>query len=171
MTLAKASALTVGFFATVALGVGIGPYIVKQPATAEVQPAAAAAAVPLDGPVKAPKAAPAARRIATPAAPDILAVPAIAPSAPELHARLKPVLNKGADMTIASSDFPTGERFAAVAHAARNTEIPFMLLKQRVVTEGKSLADAIRESRPEINAEIEAHRAEAEAKSDLASLG
>ena len=45
-----------------------------------------------------------------------------------------------------------------------------MVLKHRVVTEGKSLATAIKESRPDIDAAVEANRALAEARSDLASL-
>jgi hypothetical protein len=97
-------------------------------------------------------------------------VPAVALSTPELHERLKPVLNKGADMTIAAEGFRSAEEFAMVAHAARNTEVPFMVLKHRVLTEGKSLAKAIRESKPDIDANAEVRRARAEARSDLNDL-
>jgi hypothetical protein len=45
-----------------------------------------------------------------------------------------------------------------------------MLLKHRVLDEGKTLAAAIRESQPAISAETEATRAVAEARSDLARL-
>jgi hypothetical protein len=83
---------------------------------------------------------------------------------------LKPLLNKGADMGVASADFVDAEQFAAVAHAARNTEVPFMVLKHRVVEEGKRLEDAIREFKPELNAAVEADRARREAKSDVQSL-
>ena len=88
----------------------------------------------------------------------------------ELHQRLKPLLNRGADMDIASQDFEDGEQFAMVAHAARNTEIPFMVLKHRVVNEGKSLSDAIREFKPSLDASAEAQRAREEAKSDVAAI-
>ena len=98
------------------------------------------------------------------------AVPAVALSTPELQARLKPVLNKGANMTIAAEGFRSAEEFATVAHAARNTEVPFMVLKHRVLTEGKSLAKAIRESKPDVNANAEVRRARAEARSDLNDL-
>jgi hypothetical protein len=91
-------------------------------------------------------------------------------SAPELHAQLKPLLNRGADMNVAAQDFRDAEQFAAVAHAARNTEIPFMVLKHRVVNEHKPLATAIRELKPDVDAAAQAKRAEAEARSDIAAL-
>ena len=91
-------------------------------------------------------------------------------AAPELHAQLKPLLNKGANMNIAAQDFRDAEQFAAVAHAARNTEIPFMVLKHRVVNERKPLATAIRELKPEVDAAAQAKRAQAEARSDIAAL-
>lgn len=73
-------------------------------------------------------------------------------------------------MTIASEGFRDAEQFAAVAHAARNTEIPFVLLKHRVLNERKTLAAAIRESKPEMNADLESRRAVAEARSELAKI-
>ena len=91
-------------------------------------------------------------------------------SAPELHAQLKPLLNKGANMNVAAQDFRDAEQFAAVAHAARNTEIPFMVLKHRVVNERKPLATAIRELKPDVDAAAHAKRAQAEARSDMAAL-
>jgi hypothetical protein len=91
-------------------------------------------------------------------------------SAPELHAQLKPLLNKGANMNVAAQDFRDAEQFAAVAHAARNTEIPFMVLKHRVVKERKPLATAIRELNPSVDAAAQAKRAQAEARSDIAAL-
>jgi hypothetical protein len=91
-------------------------------------------------------------------------------SAPELHAQLKPLLNRGADMNVAAQDFRDAEQFAAVAHAARNTEIPFMLLKHRVLTEHKPLAAAIRELKPDVDAAAQAKRAQAEARADMAAL-
>lgn len=160
MTFGKAAGLSCAFLAAVALGVGISPYVIDHPAaTRDV--AVADAAVPS---AEAGTAVPAAGRAARPT------VPPMAASSPALHDRIKPLLNSGADMTLASADFASGEQFAAVAHASRNTEIPFMLLRHRVVVEGKSLADAIKESRPDVNAPIEAERAIAEARSDIASL-
>lgn len=45
-----------------------------------------------------------------------------------------------------------------------------MVLKHRVVNERKPLATAIRESKPDVDAVVEAQRAQAEARSDLAAL-
>jgi hypothetical protein len=73
-------------------------------------------------------------------------------------------------MTIASEGFRDAEQFATVAHASRNTAIPFMVLKHRVVIEGKTLAAAIRESKPDLDATSEATRARSEARADLAKL-
>jgi hypothetical protein len=91
-------------------------------------------------------------------------------SEPRLHARLKPVLNRGARMDVAAEGFRSAEEFAAVAHAARNTNVPFMVLKHHVVAEGRTLADAIHDAKPEVDAPAEAARAEAAAKSDIAAV-
>ena len=56
-----------------------------------------------------------------------------------------------------------------VAHAARNTNVPFVLLKHRVLNEGRTLADAIHEAKPELDAKAEVERARAAAQSDLAN--
>jgi hypothetical protein len=94
----------------------------------------------------------------------------IALSAPELHEQLKPLLNKGTDITLAAEGFRNAEQFATLVHAARNTEVPFVVLKHRVLTEGKTLAAAIRESKPDMDAMMEANRARAQARSDIARL-
>ena len=78
------------------------------------------------------------------------ATSAIPVSAPELQARLKPLLNRGTDMTMAADGFTDAGEFAAVAHAARNTAVPFVVLKDRVLSEKKTLAAAIHESKPGI---------------------
>jgi hypothetical protein len=94
----------------------------------------------------------------------------VAVSEPALHERLKPVLNRGANMAMAADGFKSAEEFATVAHAARNTAVPFMLLKHRVVNEGKSVADAIRESKPAADATAEADLARSQARSDIAAI-
>jgi hypothetical protein len=98
-----------------------------------------------------------------------VAAPAVAASAPVLQKRLKPLLNQGADMRIASEGFRDGEQFATLAHAARNVDVPFMLLKHQVLNQGQTLAEAIRSSKPGLNSTIEAERARAEARSDVAA--
>jgi len=91
-------------------------------------------------------------------------------SAPELHARMKPVLARGTKLPIAAEGFSDAAQFATLAHAARNTQVPFILLKHRVLTQGQSLEEAIRASRPDLDARVEALRAKGEARADILSL-
>jgi hypothetical protein len=99
--------------------------------------------------------------------PDAVVVPA---STPVLQRKLQPLLNRGANMQIASEGFRDGEQFAALAHASRNADIPFMVLKHRVVDEGQTLTEAIRSAKPNADAAAEAKRAHDEARVDLATL-
>jgi hypothetical protein len=94
----------------------------------------------------------------------------VAVDAPELHARLKPVLNRGTKMELADDGFSSAEQFAMIAHAAKNTGVPFVVLKHRVLTEGKSLTAAIRESKPDLNAAAEVRRARAAAREDVSAI-
>jgi hypothetical protein len=165
----------------VALGVWIGPHVTKQRAVgetnvassqvtqvAEAQPAetntnvAASPAQPTPKP-RAP------RKIAKQRATPQRATPGVISFSPEVQKRMKPLLNKGADMNLASEGFRSAEQFATVAHAARNTEVPFMVLKHRVLDERQSLAAAIHASKPDVDAADEANRARAQAKGDFAS--
>jgi hypothetical protein len=91
-------------------------------------------------------------------------------SAPELHARMKPVLARGTKMPLAVEGFTSAEQFATLAHAAKNTQVPFILLKHRVLSEGQSLEAAILASRPDVDAKAEVTRARASAKEDIAAL-
>ena len=165
MTLARWSAFAVCLIVAMAVGVWIGPYVrghQSEPAAqtvAQTPPPSQSLPAEKSRPAASPRAAARNAKFAT-----------ISPSTPELHKQLKPLLNPGADMSIAAQDFRNAEQFAAVAHAARNTEIPFMVLKHRVVNERKPLATAIRESKPDVDAVVEAQRAQAEARSDLAAL-
>jgi hypothetical protein len=162
------TALILGVVAIAALGIWWAPSFMDRDAV--VREPAAAVETP---PAEAPKArrAPAPRAAARPAekmtiAPDV--VPALPASEPELQARLKPVLNRGTRMELAAEGFRDAEQFAAVAHAARNTGVPFAVLEHRVLEEGKTLPRAIRESKPEVDAEREATRARNAARFDIA---
>ena len=88
---------------------------------------------------------------------------------PELEQRLQPLLNRGANMAVASDGFQSAEQFATVAHAARNTDVPFMVLKHAVVDDRESLAAAIHTFKPNVDAPSQANLARAEARADLAS--
>lgn len=163
MRFGKGALLAAGFVGAMALGVWIGPYVTNDGAIATLTPSVDRTESPK--PATKSRQPASATRVTTRAT-----TPAIAPASTELQKQLKPLLNEGADMTVASEGFRNAEQFAAVAHAARNTEVPFMLLKHRVLNEGKTLVAAIRESKPDMNVEIEATRALAEARSDLAKL-
>ena len=172
MSVGKATALTAGFIGAMALGVWLGPHITHRDASQpvavqeEVQPAPTP--VP-DTARPVPAKRPAARASASPAA-AAPAVSTVAVSAPELQRTLKPLLHSGANMKVASEGFANAEQFAATAHAAKNADVPFMVLKNRVVDEHKTLEDALRELKPSVDAKAEASRARQEARTDLESL-
>ena len=166
MTIARASLLVTGFIGAVALGVAIGPSLTQRdtaviapPAAEIVQPAIMPASKPLIATPRTPRTT---RSVAR-----TVAIPAFTP---ELHMRLKPVLNRGANMMVAAEGFRDAEQFATVAHAARNTQLPFMLLKHRVLNEGQTLSAAIRSLKPDVDAASEVNRARTEARSDIAVI-
>lgn len=80
------------------------------------------------------------------------------------------ILSRGTDPKAAAEGFQNARELMTVAYAAKNTEIPFALLKQRVLTDRKSLAAAIREFKPGLDEVAEVTRARAAAKADLARL-
>jgi hypothetical protein len=169
MTFGKSLALAMGFVVAMAVGVWIGPYLTDRAGIGSdrhdaAQQAAPAQAGKPQAMARAPEAG-ASRHTAS--RESVSAIPA---STPALHERLKPVMNKGTNMNIAAEGFSNAEQFATLAHAARNAEVPFMVLKHRVLTEGKSLAAAIRESNPGVNAAREVKRARDEARMDLEAL-
>ena len=180
---AKTSAATLGLVGGLALGVWIGSEMTSGREAATPGPAVVAAQL-AEQPAAAAAPAPKAKRVTrvARAAREAAAVEAPAPestpklvmtipvSAPELHARMKPVLARGTKLPLAVEGFTSAEQFATLAHAAKNTEVPFILLKHRVLTERQSLEDAIRASKPDLDAKAEAARARAAARSDIASL-
>jgi hypothetical protein len=180
MSFAKTAALTAGFLGVFALGVWTGPYVTERTA-----PDASAAIAHEAAPAPAPEAAPVARATSKPR--DVVGTTGFAAkkdraaefaplktdvgvAMPELHSRLKPLLKSGANMEIAAEGFNSAEQFATVAHAAQNTDVPFMLLKHRVLNEGDTLVAAIRKSKPDVDAVVEVDRARAEARADLSRL-
>ena len=161
MTTAKTLALTAGLAGAIALGVWAVPRVMDNQARS-TDTAVAEVAEPA-----APVAGKASARRRAAAVSTVAMLPA---SAPALHKTLKPVLNRGTKMDVAAEGFSSAEQFATVAYASRNTEVPFMVLKHRVLEERKSLAAAIRESKPGINAAAEVLKARAEARRDVAAL-
>jgi hypothetical protein len=174
MTVGKASALTAGFVAAFALGIAIAPSVRGGLADSGIHTTPRPAAIaPETAPVPvAPPARVNAPRAKAPVAPRKAAAPSVKVSLtePRLHDRLKPLLNRGVRMDVAANGFRSAEEFAVIAHAARNTKVPFMVLKHRVVTEGRTLVDAIHEAKPDLDAKAEVQRAQTAAKSDLAAV-
>jgi hypothetical protein len=164
MTIGKMTALGFALAGAFALGVWTGPFVTQRAAqtASAVHDAVATPGTPSE--TKAAETPASARRAA------VARTAHVDVSAPALQERLKPVLNRGANMSLAAEGFRSAEQFATIAHAARNTEVPFVLLKHRVLKEGKSVAEAIRESKPAANAAVEANLARAQARSDIASI-
>ena len=161
MSFTKASLVSLGLVCAFALGLSLGPRF-SENGVAPLEPVVSAAPapavdVPLGDPAPVVRTAPRLERVPT-------------ASAPTVQQHVKQLLNRGADVRKAAEGFPNALQLMTVAHAARNTEIPFMVLKQRVLSEGKPLSAAIAEFKPELNEVEEANRARAEARADLARL-
>ena len=181
MTAGKAAALTAGFLGAFAVGVVVGPSVHERlsvrkrpsrfPRQRTRQPSLHQEPCPRTPVPRARATAPARKMAPSSAAKANAASSSVPVSEPRLHARLKPVLNRGARMDVAAEGFRSAEEFATVAHAARNTDVPFMVLKHRVLVDGRTLADAIHDAKPEADAKAEVARAEAAAKEDLATVG
>jgi hypothetical protein len=165
MTTGKTAAITTGFVAAFALGVFTSPYLMDRTESTTSTPVAT---VETDVPIAPAPPASSARASKSSAeaatVPDLVALPA---STPAVQDRLKNVLRSGAKMDVASEGFDNAEQFATVAHASRNTEVPFMLLKHRVVEQGKSVESALEESNPELDASAEVSLARAQAREDM----
>jgi len=161
-------ALVMGFVVAVGIGAVVGPKLAHHSDGSTATPTTTAAST-ASNPAPSPPAPATSASHATAAKPAAPRVARIDATRPDVEARLKPLLNRGANMKIAAEGFQNAEQFAAVAHAARNTDVPFMLLKHRVLIEGKTLTQAIHESRP-ANAAREAARARREARTDMTAL-
>lgn len=186
MTAGRIGLVVAGLVAVFALGVMTGPTIrdhwspMNAPAATTASPAVEPEA-PAPAPAKAePRASRAPARSTS--ARSHNAVPprnatgmvetiAVTMWEPEFRDRVKAVLAPGTRPEIAAADFDSPEQFMTVAHAARNTKVPFVVLKDRVVNRGQPLTEAIRESKPELDATAEVKRARAEAQSDLEIAG
>lgn len=161
MTVLKTSALIVALLGAAAIGVVARPYIVHD------RPADTIAAAPAVAPDVESRPRPAVKAPTEPVA--FVRTASVKEVTSALQDRVKPLLKRGTDMDMAVQGFSKAEDFAAVAHAANNCDIPFVLLKHRVLNEHMTLAKAIQVSRPMIAADVEAGRARAEARADVAA--
>ena len=78
---------------------------------------------------------------------------------PNVAHRLTTMLDRDVRVAEAARGFNDPVLFAAVVHASDNLNVPFILLKERVLTRGSSLLDAIRAVKPNVDAGSEARRA------------
>ena len=168
MTFGKAALVGVGFVAAVAIGMGIGMSVAKRtPITAPGFDAYMSAP---PSPVLTAKVPDASASDERPATREATPAPTLAASAPEVQQRMRAVLNRGTDVRIAAEGFRDARQFATIAHAARNTQVPFVVLKHHVLNEGKTLAAVIREFKPDLDANAEVTRARSAAAEDLAAI-
>jgi hypothetical protein len=156
----RASLIYLGLVGAFAVGLAVGPLVGANHGEARAA-------------VEVPKTRPALTPTATPAADGTLArrlerVPTA--SAEPVQRQAKQLLNRGTDVRKASEGFPNAYQFMTVAYAAKNTDIPFVVLKHRVLSEGKPLGTAIGELKPELDEVAEVNRARAEARADLARI-
>ena len=86
-----------------------------------------------------------------------------------LTSKLQGMLPAGTNMQTAASGFKNVGQFVAAVHVSKNMNIPFDQLKGAVLTNHRSLGDAIHDLKPEITtdaAKAEAKKAEEQAKED-----
>lgn len=157
---ARTSMVIIGMVGAFALGMIVGPQINARHDDAATTVVAAAPETPVVTPEPVRTARPAASRLER--------VPPA--SAPAVKQQVKRLLNSGTDVSIAADGFGNARELMTVAYASRNTEIPFVLLKHRVLKQRMSLASAIQASRPDLNEIAEVNRARAEARADLARM-
>ena len=91
-------------------------------------------------------------------------------SAPSVQKIAGSVLNQGTNVEMAADGFNDATLFVSTAYAAKNTGIPFMVLKHRMLKEGHTLSEAIRMSKPELDAVVEMERARAKARAVVQKL-
>ena len=176
MRVGTKTALAVGIVGALGLGMWAGNITVDRLMKREpAPPPQVAQAEPAPAPVAIPVRKTAARRKAPVELKAAASAPAIetssvAVTSPDLQDRLRKVLFKGTKVELAAEGFHDGLQFATFAHASRNTMVPLILLKHRVLNQGMTLAEAIHESKPDVDAIAEAARARDMAKADIDSV-
>lgn len=160
MTFANASIVSLGLASAFGLGIAIGP---KVDASHEMAPVPSAMTTPVVAPLEARTLPAAPARTAR-----LERVPTA--SAKPVQEHVKQLLSRGTDVRKAAEGFPNAYQLMTVVYAAKNTEIPFVVLKHRVLGQGQSLAAAIAAFKPDLDGTAEANRARAEARAELARL-
>ena len=131
MTSGKAALLTASLVGVVALGVVAAPTIrnhwskMDTPATTASAPADTSATTPAKAKRPAHRATTSRDAMTVKKETGKVDIVAVSVWQPELRDRVKKVLNPGARLELAAEDFTSAEQFVTVAHAARNTQVPF----------------------------------------------
>ena len=171
MKFIKASMVVLAIGAAFALGVWTGPYLMESARTARMD--ATTPVVQVDQPVAVEEAPRPATRVARVVARPVANPfePVMTASAPSVQKLAGSVLNQGTNVEMAADGFNDATLFVSTAYAARNTGIPFVVLKHRMLKEGHTLSEAIRMSKPELDAVLEMERARTKARTVIQKLG
>src|SRR5262245_21730107 len=122
MTVGRAAVLTAGFLGAFALGVAIGPPMMRWTTGHDAQspaPTTQTVGEKTETPVATPArpATPRVRRATSPpraSESTTASTVSVSLSEPRLHAKVKPLLNQGARLDVAAEGFKNAEQFAAV---------------------------------------------------------
>ena len=91
---------------------------------------------------------------------------------PKLASKLQSLLPSGTNLDAAANGFKNVGQFVAAVHVSHNLNIPFDQLKEKMVTDHKSLGEAIHELKPDMTkdaADSEAQKAVTQAKVETKS--
>ncbi len=127
-----------------------------------------AAEPPSPEPAHVPAAEPVARPAVPVTHPVVSNAVAVTPLSTPLAERAKDMLSPGTDLDLAMKGFKSPQQFMAVAYAAKNLDVPFVVLKDKVLNKKMTLARAIAASTKGVNPTLEAQRAESDARAELA---
>ncbi len=170
MTFRRAAAWLTSLLAVFALGIFVSPYVTNRVGNSPADSTSVRGVA--DQPTASPEVShqrPTVTLVRVPPATRALNRKGVMSFTPELEERLQSILNRGADIAVASDGFRDPEQFAEVAHAARNTNVPFMVLRHAVVDQRQSLTAAIHTFKPDTDAAAQADLARAQARADIAS--
>jgi hypothetical protein len=173
MKFIKASMLVLALGFAFGLGVWTGPYLTDSDRMARTE--ATTPAVKVDRPATSAEdsasqpAVRIARAVDAPAANPF--VPIRTASDASVQKIAGSLLNQGTNVEMAADGFNDATLFVSTAYAARNTGIPFVILKHRMLKLGYTLSEAIELSKPELDAVAEMERARTKARAVVQKLG
>ena len=170
MKFIKASMMVLALGVAFGLGVWTGPYLTDSALTARTEATAPAVQIEQPATEEAPRPAVRVARAGVPPAADPF-VPIKTASDASVQKLAGSVLNEGTNVEMAADGFNDATLFVSTAYAARNTGIPFVILKHRMLKLGYTLSEAIHLSKPELDAVAEMERARTKARAVVQKLG